>query len=176
MTTSGSSASPSVCSPQLRTPGSRPRPSQPGPTGLLQGQRPQAADALLVQLPLLRHPCPPAPLRRSPVAARETSCRAPSRAQRSQAPPRPARRRAPEVRYLPGHVPVHPLLEPGPWYGAHPGGGTKNTKTGNGCDVVEDWGCGVRDLTLGHRVDIGPALKSLGSSFEESEECACFVS
>ena len=79
-------------------------------------------------------------------------------------------------RYSSRHVPVHPLLEPGPWYGAHPGGGAKNTKTGNGCDVVEDWGCGVRDLTLGHRVDIASALKSLGASFEESEECACFVS
>lgn len=91
--TSDSSASPSGFSPQPRNPRSRPRLSPPGPTRLLQGQRPQAADALLVQIPLLRHPRPPAPQRRSPVAAAlEAAKRASSPAPRRQAPPRPAPR------------------------------------------------------------------------------------
>lgn len=54
-----SPASTSVSSsPPLTTP-SLPKSSGFGPTRLLLGQRPQAADALFVQIPLLRHPRPP---------------------------------------------------------------------------------------------------------------------
>ncbi|KAL0622137.1 Zinc finger protein [Plecturocebus cupreus] len=106
---SGSPASTSVFFPQLLTLLSRSRPSRPGPTRLLQSQRPQAADAFLVQLPLFRHTRPPLACRRP----RDRQVRA-----RPRPRPRPsARRRDPGSRYWPGHAPSCPQLEPRPWYG-----------------------------------------------------------
>lgn len=67
-----------------------PDPHPPGPTRLLQGQRPQAAEALLVQIPLLRHSRPPLTCRGSrdrPLLARpRPACQAPPP---TRAPPLP---------------------------------------------------------------------------------------
>lgn len=116
--------------------------SRSGPTRLLQGQRPQAADTLLVQIPLLSHPCPPAALLRSPDAARETARCAPGPALPRQAPPpsppRLVRRSSFCGRYCPGYAPARPLQESGQWYGVRPDRGAKATKTAKeGCDVAK---------------------------------------
>lgn len=58
-------AKPSTSFLSASDPCSRPTPSRLGPTRLLQGQRPQAAEALLVQIPLLRHSRPPLTCHRS---------------------------------------------------------------------------------------------------------------
>lgn len=108
-----------------------PRPSRPGSTGLPQGQRPQAADALLVQVPRLGHP------RR---AAHLTASARP-RGEGQAPPPRP--RALPKaviarVTSLPSPSAPRPPQETRPWYGAHPGGDAKNTKTANAERRAED--------------------------------------
>lgn len=105
--------------------------SQPGPTRVLQVQRPQAADALLVQVPLLRHPRPPAgPFRSSPhlslpsrppgarwapsLAARlRPACWAPPSSRPRPLQPGPAQRVGPRLSIGPAPMrPAPPLVRP----------------------------------------------------------------
>lgn len=102
----------SVFSLQPQTPS-----SPPGPTRLLQSQRPQAADAVLIQIPRLSHPCS---AHLSPRARPPTACQTPPHSSRPRptsprAPPPSGWRLLPWSRACPPAAGVRTMVWSAPW-------------------------------------------------------------